>query len=719
MSYGGWSISALATRLAPWLQALRPDAAGLAGLLALALVLWTLAYQVPLRVGLAIGGDRQTHRREDDAPFLHNLNASEPASAETWQWWTLEPGYSYRWTRSHSRIELPGIGAGRWLVTLHASSGRPAGEPAASTWHVGDRVALPLTIPAHGRIYRMLTASSPPGDLTIRLETPAYVSPGDPRDLGFVLRDVQVAALATPGLRLPALAQLAWLTMVLLLAYPLARWLALTRRSALLVGLACALFAALLLAGPRLVLTLATPRLAGLLLGCWGLALLAWTVLRGWQMPRQTWQAGAGAVVGLVLLAFALRMGGMLHPAAIFSDHRLHANNLLELALGHVHFTEGLPASRGGGQAPYPPGVYLLLAPALTLLPADMASRVGIVQTGVALLDSLVVALLWLVLHGSGLGRRAALAGAALYLLPLPLLVSFSIGEYANLGGQALATFAVGALALGIASHPQPKRSTAPLARSWPGPDPLLRILIFVLLLCLALFSHAGVTLSLAFLLVAASGLAPLFWLLRQRDRWDRRKRALAAPTDSRVHSPLNPGILIGGSLLAAWTAGQVYYAAPRFLPIYAQRLGGGGSGHAADDLFWAVLGLPGTVGATLLHILSPASRLLPLLVVGGLVGLLLLWQRDAKRGHLAPLTASLLAWWLGTLLSFLLLLGNAQGLRWQHFLVPGLCLGGGVAFSAIWRRGGAGRLVALTGLVGILAYGWAMWIGFIADYLH
>jgi hypothetical protein len=56
---------------------------------------------------------------------------------------------------------------------------------------------------------------------------------------------------------------------------------------------------------------------------------------------------------------------------------------------------------------------------------------------------------------------------------------------------------------------------------------------------------------------------------------------------------------------------------------------------------------------------------------------------------------------------------------RWEHFLLPALCLGGGVALAALWRRGQAGRIVALGSLLAVLAHALTRWLAFVYDYLH
>jgi hypothetical protein len=666
--------------------------------LLLCLLCWGLAYQVPWERRLAVGGDSVTHRREDDAPFLHGFNASEPADDAIWQWWTLEPGYAYRWTKQDATVMLPGVGGGRWLVTLHASSGRPGNEAARSTWQVSTQHMPDLTIPASSRVYRVLAPADMAGNLRIAMQTPAYVLADDPRDLGFVLREVRIEP-AAGGLRLPALAQLGWLAGTLLLSYGLLRWLTLAPRYALALLLAAGVLTALLLVGPRMALTLLTPTLAGLALACWALALVGWLLVGGWRAAGRGWQGRIAspaqqprllaptpqfaAVLGLVLLAFVLRAGGMLHPHAIFSDHRLHANNILEVGLGAVYFTEGLPDSRGGGDAPYPPGLSLLLAPLLTVLPVDLESRVLLVQLGVALLDSLVLVGLWLLLRRAGLGQRAALLGAALYLLPPPLLASFSIGEYGNLGGQLLALPVLGLLALGGVSAAQVERRGF-----WTV------VVLLALLVSLGLLGHLGVAISLALALGAvgllALGMAAL--------RLPRPVFALRA--------------LVGGGLLAVLFVGVFYYSAPLFRELFAARLDDPAGAASAPSLLAAL-------GGELGLLFSPYSRLLPLTLVLGLLGLLLLGAAGRWLPRAAPLRATLLAWWLGTLGSFGLLLVAQQGVRWQHFLYPALCLGGGVALVAIWRRGQAGRMVALAGLLLIVVHGLSMWVVQVYDYLH
>lgn len=669
----------------------------------LGLLLWTLAYQVPTRLDLAVGGDSASQRREDDQPFLHSVHASEPAAPGRYDWWNLDPGYTYRWTTNDTRLNVPGIGGGRWIVTLLVSSGRPDGTPAISTWQTADRTLPPLTISANPRLYHVLAPADGAGNLWVRMDTQAYEPPDDERILGFVLQDVSIAP-ADAGFRSPAPAQLGWLAATLVLIYPLARWLGLSLRWAGLLTLAFTTLTAILLVTNRFALTLFTPALAGLALGCWGIALVGHVGVRllngGWA--RDNPQARlhgrhAKTVLALFLLAFALRLGGMLHPHARFSDHRLNANNLLEVGLGIIYFTEGLPADASGGQAPYPPGMYLLVAPVQLFVAPDIDGRVFAVQSGVAFLDSLVVVLLWGMLRNAGLGQRSAVMGAALYLVPAPIMASFSVGEYANIGGQVLALPAIGLLAWNCATL---ARVDEPPGRATRGYQHLR---LWVPLLCVGLLGHLGVTLSLGMFLLSAWGLGVIERVYR---------RGPATPDERSVAL----GAITTGGILAASSVGIIYYSAPTFTALVIERVAGaaGGSGASESPL------LP-TIGATLQDVFAPYHRLTPVLVAAGLAGLIILGNRRVPASRARGLVVTLAAWWLGTLiaLGLPLITGASRGVRWPHFLYPALCLGAGCIFAALWRRGRAGRLIALCGLLTPISYGLVVWIEQIRDYLH
>lgn len=658
----------------------------LTGLLAVALGLWLLAYQAPLAHTLYVGGDLALQRREDDAPFLRGANGSEPPervitpdAPRGYLWWweylARSGGRPYRWMRPTAAVLMPGAGGGRHLVTLSAG-----GSPATTTtiWETGPGLEYHLSLPpGEPRRYHLLAVADQTGDLHISMRSSPFIAPDDPRELSFVLYQVQLRSV--DGLpRAPAWPTLAWLTLAMALSYALARVSGAGRPGALALGAGAALAAGYALALHRPALTSFAPTLGLLSLSCAALAGLAW------PLTRRFTGAAARPVLGLVLLAFALRMGGMLHPQALFSDLGLHANNLFKITLGEVFFTTGLPDDAGGGQQPYPPGAYLLLLPGQLLAP-DAASRRLLVQGGVALLDSLTLGAIWLLIRRAGFGMRASLLGAACYLLPTPALESFSIGEYANLGGQALALPLLLLLGLGLAGARR-TASEAPGGRGWPA-------LLLAVAVALGLLGHSGVTLSVGALVAAAWGLS---WAARLRGR----------------NPAIDPLRLTIASAAALATTLLIFYSAPIFVATLSGRAGSGAGSaplRVLSDTLAALIGAAPPQGTRV--------ALPPLIGAVALGGLALVAARGGAPA--APLGALLAAWWTGTALTLGLLVVAGQGVRWAIFLYPALCLTAGPLLAALWRRGRAARLVAATTLAVIIVTGLGAWIVQIRDYIH
>lgn len=698
--------------------------------------LWVLAYQAPFAQTLHIGGDVALQRRDDERPFLRGAHESEPVDPRNWRWWELPGGTTpYRWTRADTAVNLPGIGAGAWIVEIVAASGRPDGTPATSSWQVGAAPPQDLSIDPRRRRYHLIGRSSPAGDLRIQLRTAPFAAPGDPRELGVVLHEVRVRPVGAAG---PAWPQLGWLTLCLGLIYamqqaagnrqqaeaaprpsPQGRGLSLSQAAPHLLTAGTALAAAYALALHRTALTVFTPTLALLLAACAAMAAIGMWVINvgssrggGWRLvggsasrhpppathptQRDTDRAANRAhwisLLLLTVLGFALRLGGMLHPHTMFSDARFNANNLFEVSLGEVLLSAGLPSDAGGGSAPYPPGPYLLLLPAQLLLPEGSPARVLLVQSGVALLDSLLIGAIGLLLLRMGLGAPAALLGAACYLLPVSALESFSIGEYANLGGQVIALGFVGLLVL---RHAAGSTQYAPYNMPHGVPQPQThapRLAPLAILLAMGLLAHSGVTLSLGAFVAAAWGLS-----------WFGRREGLG---------PWRLGLVAAAGLA---TALLIFYSAPSYVAGVLGRAGGGGEAAGSPPL--EVLG---RTAQAIVGVVPPDLRRVPLpipLGVAALAGLALIAL--SRRPGLAGLRLGLGAWWGGMLLSQGLLLVAGQGVRWSLFLYPALCLGAGPLLGALWRRGRAGRLVAAAAVGLIVAQGLFAWVVQLRDYFH
>jgi hypothetical protein len=678
--------------IADWLR----DAA-LWGVLLVGIVAWTVAYQWPYTFHLAIGGDPATHSREDDRPFLQpfgqpyhenaSFNASQPQPprGDSTDWWEL-PEAPYRWTTANATMAFPGIGSGHWLVEVRAS-GQPADRPTQSRWSDGTNTVNVAIARQTPRIYRFLAQPDQLGNLILQFRTEPYAAPNDPRSLGFRMHAI---SLLPTGLQWPSWAQFGWLAGCVALCYGMARRLGAAQRWAGACALALAALLALLLAAWRMWLTIFTPALLPLLAGCYLLAVVLLQIVDcrlQIEQRRTTHDARRAnvivsschrvivsrSVVLLVVLAFALRLGGTLYPHTIFSDIGLNSNNVEEFTVGNVYFTEGLPSEAGGGQAPYPPGQYLVLAPGQLLLPVNDDGRKLLVKIGNALLDSLVVGLLWSMLRRAGASQRVALFGAALYIAPTPLLDSFSIGEFANIFGQGMAMPLLALLAIGGAGERgHAGEHTGSLLHG-------RRFAVALALLGIALLGHLGVTISLAATLASLC----LLYLLTPQSR----------------HSFV-PLVFMG--IVAVAFVALFYYSA--FAQLLSERFAGGAQ-TPADAL---------SIGGKIVrqgHLLVIS----PLLIGLGAFGMLLAGR--ASQG--VWLRFMLGAWWLGTLLSFGLLLFANQAVRWQHFLYPALCLGGGLLLAVLWRRGHAARLVVAVALLFIIGQSVALWIERLIDYLH
>jgi hypothetical protein len=634
------TAAALLRRLSPY--------ALLSALLLLWLVL--LSWQ-PWRMQLAVGGDPLSGRREDDAPYLRGVYASEPAEA-----WTDAAVRPYRWTREQLTAAFPGAGSGRFRVTLTVAVNTPDGSPMATVW-AGDgwQAALPLP---HGSLRRYSWLVSADGTPQLELVSAARPHGTDPRPLGVVLHAVEAVSLT--GLQLPAV-QSAAATLILF----------------------CALTGVLQICGLRGRLLLAVLLLSGALYSA------AFLLHRTALLPAATLSAGAAAVTALLLqlpairrrgrelqqvtaltaAAVTLRLIGVFHPHAIDSDVGFHANNVLRVALGWLQLTAGLPAEAGGGLSPYPSGFYVLILPLQLLFGGDDAARRVLVTAAAALLDGSVGLLLWWWLRRQGYAPYAALTAAALCVAPAAQLEALSIGELANVAGQALALPAL-------------------LAVSRAGDAPR-QLFGWLALLTGALLLHSGVTLSVG--LMTASLVSVLLLATPLRDRLLLQR-------------------LIIGAAAAAVTAFALFYSAPALLALLDR-------GTAANGGGLPLLTVLGDAVAALFGLQAPPQRALRLAPGLALAALPLIWTavRPPAADWPTRLVAAAL---LGALLSSLMLVVAGQSVRWAMFLGPWLAMAAAVLVERWkdrrWVGAAAGFTIALCVGDGLL-----QWYGFVRDYLH
>ncbi len=458
----------------------RREAALLAALALVVLLGGAWAYRAPLVTRLEIGGTPSGNLF--DRPYLVGFNPDSEPDPRT----TPDRQRAYRWAFGAAALRWPGAGRAPHALALQVVAGSPM--TVVSAWRLDDRPLLNVAILTAPRRYHLLLPATG-GDVALGMTTPTWTPPHDPRALSFA---VDWATLAGLGRGAPAWSALLGvaLGLALLLGLTLLWAVPIGTRATALLGLA--LLAVAVLRWQRLALTTALPRWLALLVAAYPLTLgLRWLLAR----VARRWLPGAAPtaalMAGLVVVAWLVRAAALLHPQAITSDAGLHVNNLRGVVAGALIFTEDLPARAGGGPAPYPPGAYVALAPALLV-----AEPALLMTVGSALADSLTIIGLWLVCAGAALPAAAAPLAGLLYVFALPSLRSLAIGEMANVWGQALALPLLVALA-----RPHERRT-------W---------LALVLIALVALLGHYGVFVAA---LVFAGGYG--LWLVASRDpqRW-------------------------------------------------------------------------------------------------------------------------------------------------------------------------------------------------------
>lgn len=680
-----------------------------------------LAAQAPVRYTIQVG---QEDGPGSDLPLLDGFHDAEH-----------DQHGDFRWTRERAHIRLPGVGQRALQLSLHIFPVSPEvaerGAHELEVWDNGREVAR-LPVRAAGAAYLLLLPPDRSGDQIVELRSATFVPSGDQRAIGVPLDAV---AIVGGGPALPAWrSTLGWLGAALL------AWLALRRAgfeprlalALLLPGAALAGLAAWL-DPPRFALGVA-PALIALALG-WLLVLLmqadgpalvlaglvalaaaiglwAWVagnpsqpaglsppsaatgvaaalLLAGWLRPplaqlyrRAGPPAAAGAWRWLVLFAMlvlALRYGGKIYPDSMPGDIGFHANRYDALVRGSV-----LQLSLNRGVAfPYPPALYLLLAP-FSLL--GLPQRI-LLQLGGALLDALSPLLVYAI--GAAIRRGAParpgfdppLVAAAIYAFSAAGFMTTWWNFSTHIFAQFAHLLLIVALVL-IWRATSDGRASLVEHRS--------ATLILVVLQSLVYLGHFGFWLNMS--LLATIALAALLWAaLRGRAPWPAFRLALLA--------------FAVAELLAA----VLFYSdyAGLFLDQARATAAGGLTGLAGRasvgrDVLWRTLWDAG---------LRAHFGVLPLPLALG--GWLLLWK--APRAPAAR--AAALALMAGTFAIALVfaslpfLSGSTLSTRWLMFSLWAVAVGAALGLELLWRCGRAGRLLVIA----VAGYGaWitaSMWL--------
>jgi hypothetical protein len=394
-------------------------------LLALTLAAGTTAYLVPIAYTLDIGGSPGS--AVDDAPYLiKGFNVHQPEYDAV-----HAPTKAFRWVFENARLVFPGVGRTSYTGSMKVAAGQSAPGAIPSSWSLGPTPLTTVPIVHEPRVYHLLLPT-PDANLDLRMHTPPFQPANDPRQLGFAADVFSFKALRAS---LPARVPLAYLLGCTALGYALLRRWGVAQPVTATLGLPLVGAVGGLLVWERLGVTTFAPRLLAVLLAAYVGSFVLMPLVRsaaehfGVVATRRE----IGAVVALAMLAWIIRLGGLLHPQAIEGDVGLNIHDFEDVILGKVIFTEGLPAEAGGGQAPYPPAQYVMLLPWGLVTDTKM-----VVKAGNTLADSLVIAGLWLLVRAAGGSARAGLFAGGLYLFAMPAVLSLHIGEMANVWGQAL-----------------------------------------------------------------------------------------------------------------------------------------------------------------------------------------------------------------------------------------------------------------------------------------
>ena len=620
-----------------------------AALLALlTLVALALAYQVRSRIVIDVGG------AQDDF-FLRRFFDPEG-----------DAGNSYRWSQGKARVELQGQQvAAPWILRMRLNGFRP-NRFARVQVMVNETLLKEFQAVGEWAEYEFQGNAASDvwsGDTTLSLTSDTFVPQNfdannkDTRRLGIALDWLELtparsaAAIGDADTWIdfgqmpivpPLTIGLSWAAAFGIL-YASARGLGLAVRP---VNLLFALLIVLLAFGFALwrpyLATYTTPFLS------LALTLAFLSVAIGWLVPRIakrfsiSLDASARALLcAIVLLSIGLKWGGVWYPQFRSSDLTFHGHRLEFVASGNLFFTSELPdAARR--VVPYPPSLYVTLAPFTAFIPDFEALLLlaNVLFDASAIIAFYFAACMILQNRKSKIENRkfdAPLFAAFLFTFNPVSFWIYSWGNHTNIFGQATATLLFCIL----------------LTQSLARPRNFLLALFFLLL---ASTAHLGVFLSL----LAFFPLAILFRLFARDENAKRESIALAL-------------VFVIGVVLAS-----VLYYAEFTEPLLAQ------TQKFVDD-FGA--GRAGTSGGITLKRVSDVLRytweqLGWVLLVGGVAGILLAWKYFSARPR-----AVWFAWLVVGLLFGLVTVGSSFSTRYTLWAAPALALSGGLLLAWLFEK--------------------------------
>ena len=611
-----------------------------------------LVAQLPFKYHFVIGSASGPTR---DQQFLHGFYPSGELKGDQ----ARGRKDAARWSvAQEAQIEIPGVGRRGVVVSLEIVSHRAQWEPDAPPTVVqlqsGSRPPVPITLRREGAIYQFYLPPQALDDGRLRLSptTTVWRSTGgdSKRRLGIAIaRTVSVESTSFDGLVLPDREMLVGWLLALVWFWVLVRVIGFARRSAqhILLPLAVALPSLLLLDPARV-------GLSGDWLARVGLSMLMLATVCSLSLPilfrrldvvvplsLRRW------LILLIVLSFGLKYGGRLYPESFPGDIQLHINRYFGAINGQLY----LMAKHRGLPFPFPPGLYVLLAP-LTLTGLDIRD---LFQLAAGLLEASAVLLVYLIVRYSGGGARLGIVAAAIYTLTAAGYMTIWHSFQTHISTQWFGTLLMLVLVAGW-----PRYRTKSIGAT------------ITLLVALVFLGHIGQfinTVLLGLLIVPV-----LWWRSRQN-----------SATRASVYWLLVAGLVAGGM------AALFYYSA------------------FADQIINQIVeAAKGGLNAMTHKKNIPRSTTLQVLWQGGLIthfgffpvalavpGALLLGMSRMRRSVLLPLVWSTFAVSTSQALLPLVTLSSLTT-RWLTFAAWAITVTSAGATLQLWRRGRVGRLVVV-----------------------
>lgn len=572
------------------------------------------------------------------------------------------PAQTYRWSQGASRIELPGLGRGDWIVSLTAVVDHPDGGPIDAT--IAANGVPVAQLPEQGGLKRFQfmvpAALVPDGNLSLEISARTFE---DPRPLGVLIEQVSVAPTRSGAWVPPVASLLASLTLalgayVVLLRLARRQWLA----AGIVLGLIVA--GAWALASARFPTVLMLPRLA--LLALWSVGLLlALERLVGWGFRRAGAPLSPLMLRGLLLIFFAgywLKAGGMLYPYFVAIDMHWHMERARWIVEGQLPLLYGtnsplnestMPTAEWGENRPvipYSPWFHMFAA-TFAFLPVPMVLAGNMFS---ALVDCSRVFLIALLGRAGGLNERGSFLAALLYAVTPATFLLHSWGNLPTTFGMWWTLVSTIYIVVAYRRLDRPR------------PFATLTLLLLITLLIY--------TVMATFMLLFLGLLVPALLLLRPADQHRR------------------PALAIGLSTAAALGLATLIYYGQYIEPIIEQTIPyftrAAAPGNGIEGVQYDPFGLylvkyvwrtdypaPGTSGYGLW---------LP--IVFGLIGM---WMVPNRMLRIA------FGCWLVVAAAFLIV-GARISMVDKHlfYLIPALVTGTGLLWARLWQRGLAARVM-------------------------